>query len=96
MGAFVSTFFAILVLSKSKGLAGTTALLLFIGPLGGPLSEPLAYTNYSVARMVGWGTMLGALILLHPLRPNAITAVISSCTLAFWLLYGLALTYFGV
>ena len=95
MGACVSSFFALLTISK-VGPVGPTAMLLFIGPLGGPFAEPFAYTDLSIVRMIGCGTVLGGFILLHPLRPNRLTALITAAAIGWWFLYGLALTYYGV
>jgi hypothetical protein len=96
LGTAASVLFALLGVWHHPVPALGMFLILCLGPLGGPLSEPLAVIDYSVAGMVAWGCGTALLIGLHPLRPNPVTGVISGLALAYWFLLGFGYTYAGV
>lgn len=67
---------------------------LIVSPFCGPFAEiwHSSIVSYSPRLMTGWAMLLGGLIALHPLRPNLLTAVVSSLGIAVWILLGVAIS----
>jgi len=74
----------------------STALLVLFGPVAGPFAEPLAFIDFSVARMFAWAAVLLPLIALHPCYPRWQTGIVSGLAIAFWFFLGFANTYYTV
>ena len=100
IGSGISVFLGLVTMGKVGPVTSASdvlgSFLVCFGPLGGPLSEPLAYVDFSPRRMIVSAALLLSLIFLHPLRPGILTSWISGSAIAVWFLWGLAMTYYGV
>ncbi len=100
IGTWLSVVLGLATIDKAGPVTSPTQLLayalVFVGPLGGPLSEPLAYVDFDLVRMTVATVVLAALIGLHPCRPRIATGVVSGTAIAVWFIWGFAMTYNGV
>jgi hypothetical protein len=100
IGSGLSVFLGLLAIGKSEPATSTMEFLcdflVCLGPLGGPLSEPLALVDFDWVRMIVATAVLAGLAGLHPWRPGIATGVISGLAIAVWFFWGLAMTYNGV
>lgn len=99
-GSGLSVFMGLAAIGKA-GPTPSVEFLLYdvlvcLGPLGGPLAEPLAYVDFDPLRMIAATVVLLAVIALHPLWPGVATGILSGLALFVWFVWGLAMTYAGV
>ena len=84
----VSLLLGLYAIARTGRVPAPDVLSLLLGPVCGPFAEPLVTTRFSSAWMFGEAGMLAGLFTLHPLRPNRLTAIISSLALVIWFYVG--------
>jgi hypothetical protein len=70
--------------------------VLWLWSMAGPFAEPMARDDFSWPLMITHGGLNLAVIALHPVRPNPVTALASALGVGWWFLIGMSFTYAGV